>query len=346
MNGLRSNLQLGARIGSGYFGEVFLANDPVHGEVAAKVFRQQPGEPVADWQSRKAGLLTEAQRLKQATHHNVVQVFSLLESDNSDAVHLVMEYCRGGSLQRTFDNGPMSLSSVRKLTTEVAFGLQTLHVRGMLHRDIKPGNLLLSEEGVAKLGDFGLVTDNIILGYGSQAGYLDHVAPEVWNGSGTSVRSDIWALGMTVYRLLHGAEWYSRGPAAKSIVGAGGFADALKWLPHITPKWRRFVRKMLNDDPDARYRNANQVLSALAKLEAEPQWLCSVGASEAKWELQKRRRRTIVVWLTHGPRSFTWEARSEPLGAGNRRSLGGSTKRIGYMESEQQLRSFFAKKKF
>jgi serine/threonine-protein kinase len=55
---------------------------------------------------------------------------------------------------------------------------------------------------------------------------------------------------MTLYRLLHGAEWYSRGPAPRGIVRNGGFADTLQWLPHITPKWRRFIRKLLNDDPD------------------------------------------------------------------------------------------------
>src|SRR5262249_50868481 len=150
---------------------------------------------------------------------------NLLESDNSDAVHLVMEYCRRGSLQEVFERSPMNLAAVRKVATDITFGLQALHTRGMLHRDIKPGNVLLDESGVTKLGDYGLVTDNIILGYGSQAGYADHIAPEVWQGSGTSVRSDIWALGMTLYRLLHGAQWYSSSPTPRAVVPNGGFVD-------------------------------------------------------------------------------------------------------------------------
>jgi eukaryotic-like serine/threonine-protein kinase len=340
---LRSNLQIGPRINAGHFGEVFLANDDVHGEVAVKIIRRQPPEASAAWQIRRVALLAEGQRLKQATHRNVVQVFHLLESDECDAVHLVMEYCRGGSLQTAFENGPMQLAAVRKVTTDVSFGLQALHARGMFHRDIKPGNLLVDGEGIAKLGDFGLVTDNIILGYASQAGYLDHIAPEVWHGSGTSIRSDIWALGMTIYRLLHGAEWYSRSPAPRAVVRDGGFAGTLEWLPHITRGWRRFVRKMLNDDPNSRYQNANQIGSALAKLEAEPQWVCSVTPSEIRWELHKKGRRTIVVWEKHSARRFTWSAWSEPLGAGNKRTLGESTKRIGYNESQRQLREFFAK---
>jgi eukaryotic-like serine/threonine-protein kinase len=65
-----------------------------------------------------------------------------------------MEYCRGGSLQEVFEKGPMNVATARKVATEVTFGLQALHARRMLHRDIKPGNILLDGGGVVKLGDF------------------------------------------------------------------------------------------------------------------------------------------------------------------------------------------------
>jgi serine/threonine protein kinase len=68
MSGFKSNLKLGAKIGSGHFGDVYLAKDNVHGDVAVKVLRQQPGETAADWLERKAGLLQEGQHLSQATH--------------------------------------------------------------------------------------------------------------------------------------------------------------------------------------------------------------------------------------------------------------------------------------
>src|SRR4030088_309089 len=110
-----------------------------------------------------------------------------------------MALCPGGSLQTAFEAGPMTLPAVRKAGTEVLMGLTALHARQMLHRDIKPGNVLIDAEGGAKLGDFGLVTDDLVLGYGSQAGYYDHIAFEVWHGNGTSARSDIWAFGMTLF---------------------------------------------------------------------------------------------------------------------------------------------------
>src|SRR5208337_2332228 len=190
MNRLESNLQYGKALGSGHFGDVFLWTDDVHGEVAVKVFKQRVGESPKEWQARKADLLAEGQRLSHAAHTNVVQVHQLLESPTNDEILLVMEFCSGGSLQKHFEAGPMRLGEVRRYSTEIATGLHILHARGMLHRDIKPGNILITNRGVGKLGDFGLVTDNLILGYGSAAGYLDHLAPEVHGGAPTSPLND------------------------------------------------------------------------------------------------------------------------------------------------------------
>jgi eukaryotic-like serine/threonine-protein kinase len=343
MNVLKSNLQLGAPIANGYFGDVHLARDDVHGEVAVKVLRSTPGESAVDWAARKKGLLQEAQRLNQAAHANVVRVHYLLESDSEDAILLVMEACLGGSLQAAFDAGPMPLSDVLRISTEVCLGLNTIHARGMLHRDIKPGNILLSAANVAQIGDFGLVTDNLILGYGSQAGYSDHISPEVWNGAGTSVKSDVWALGMTIYRLLHGAQWYSRfSTDPRDVIRYGGFGASLPWLPHIPDKWRRAIRKMMHDETQKRYQTANQVMTALAALSCEPDWKCAVTANEIRWEREAKGRRVIVRWTRHSPRRHEWSAWSEPLGAGNRRSLGGSGGTLSYSESERQLKEFFA----
>ena len=85
-----------------------------------------------------------------------------------------------------------------------------------------------------------------MFGYASHAGYSDHLAYELWHGVGTSVRSDIWALGMTLYRLIYGADWYARAVKPRFIIKEGGFADKLTWLPHVPKRWRTVIRKMLH----------------------------------------------------------------------------------------------------
>ncbi|MFT0874992.1 serine/threonine protein kinase [Rhodopseudomonas palustris] len=339
---LISNLRIGPKIGNGHFGEVHLGSDDVHGPVAVKIFTKDTGETDGDWSARKNGLLAEGQRLSRAEHPNVVKVHALLESATSDAVHLVMDYCPGGCLQKKFELGPMTLAEVRRYATQVAMGLAALHARNLLHRDIKPANILLNRHGAAQLGDFGLVTDNIVLGYASQAGYSDHLAPEVINGGGTSVKTDVWALGMTLYRLIHGQEWYSRLPQPRHVVGRGGFARHLPWLPHVPKSWRTFIRTMLHDDTSSRYQSANEISGALAKLQTTPRWECSVSPHRVHWKCEQRKRRFFVTWDQTTSTLYDWKAWSEPIGSGNKRSLGGSTG-VTYDAAERELTAMFAR---
>lgn len=340
----KSNLKLGGKIGGGHFGDVHEGQDDAHGQVAVKVLRQQPGEAPADWQARKTGLLGEAQRLSQAAHANVVRVHGLLESETDDAILMVMEHCPRGSLQSAFDSGPMLLSEARRVSTDVCHGLAALHARGMLHRDIKPGNILLTANNVAQLGDFGLVTDNLILGYGSQAGYSDHIAYEVFHGAGTSTKTDVWALGMTIYRLLHGSQWYSELPAdPRDLIPDGDFATSLPWLPHIPDRWRRLIRKMMHDDTDHRYESADQVMSALAQVPTEPGWECDVKPGKVRWTRETKDRIISVAWTRHSKNEHEWIAKSDPKASGRSRTLGTSNGKIKRAQADEQLREFFSK---
>ncbi|QDI02529.1 serine/threonine protein kinase [Xanthomonas cerealis pv. cerealis] len=334
-------LQVGPKLGAGHFGVVYLGNDSVHGEVAVKVLERKNGQDDASWDTHKASFLSEAQNLSKAKHRNVVEVFHIEELPDGKSIRFCMAYCAGGSVQSAYENGPMDLKSVRKIATEVSMGLGALHARNMLHRDIKPGNILIDNQGVAKLGDFGLVTDRLIMGYGSVEGYSDHIAFEVWGGNPTSPRTDIWALGMTLYRLLHGQDWYERSPAPRHIVKNGGFANSLTWLPHIPKAWRTVIRRMLNDVPSARYQNAQELLNAFSKLPT-PSWTTAVSADKVVWQQLVGTRKKTVEWTMHSARSHSWSARSEPInGAGNTRSLGGSNGRVGLKPALRELSKFF-----
>jgi eukaryotic-like serine/threonine-protein kinase len=337
-----SDLQLGAAIGQGHFGDVFHGVDPAHGAVAVKVLGRKAVHDDATWPAYKASYLAEAKNLAKATHRHVVQVHHVVEAADGESVLICMAFCAGGSLQSHFDKGPMCLRSVRKAGTEVLMGLNTMHARGMIHRDIKPANILINGNGEAQISDFGLVTDDLILGYASQAGYSDHIAYEVWNGKGTSVKSDIWAVGMTLFRLLHGKIWYEEAPNPRDLVKNGGFVDTLKWLPHVPKAWRTFVRRALNDDPAGRFQNANQALAGLAALPVDTLWTTEVSADLVKWIQIKGKRQIIVEWKRISPRKHEWRAWSEPIGHGRSRFLDGSGGIVAQSQALVGLRKFFS----
>lgn len=335
-------LTLGAKLGSGFFGEVFLGQDSVHGQVAVKVLARKDGQPDDDWLNCKTSFLAEAQNLSKAKHRNVVQVHHIQEHPDGDSIRFCMAHCPGGSLQSAFDAGPMLLRRIRDVATEVCLGLGALHARGMLHRDIKPGNILIDGAGVAQLGDFGLVTDDLVMGYAEQAGYADHVAHEVWLGGGTSIKTDVWAFGMTLYRLLHGKTWYEESPAPRFIVRNGQFANSLDWLPHVPKAWRRLIRRMLNDDPALRYQTTAEVLNALSALPM-PGWLTTVTPGSIRWEESGVGRSKVVEWIRHGVRKHEWKAWSEPNGTtGRTRTLGESKGIVSNRQALRELERFFA----
>lgn len=340
MSSVVPELEIIRKLGSGHFGEVFLGKCGVHGDVAVKVLSRKPEHDDAAWMAIKQGFLAEAKHLSSASHRNVVQVYGIEELYNS--IRFTMAYCPGGSLQALYEQGPLTLARVHKVATDVLIGLGALHGKGMLHRDIKPGNILLDQAGLAKLGDFGLVTDDLLLGYGSAAGYRDHIAFEVWQGAGTSVKTDIWALGMTLFRLLHGEVWYVlQNEAPAEIVHEGGLVDRLHWLPHVPKPWRRVIRKMLADDPSARYANTGEVLNAISGLPIDPSWEVTVGPDMVRWQLGAPKRVKVVEWNLHSERRHEWKAWSQPLGAGRMMSLGHSQGVIGRKQVDRELESFF-----
>ena len=336
-----SHLTLGKEIGNGHFGVVHEGVDDLHGPVAIKIPRQRPGETDVAWHKRRAELLNEGQNLSRAKHPNVVQVHKLVTSTTSDDIRLVMEFCEGGSLQKCYERGPLPCPRVHQYATDLTHGLGALHDRGMIHRDIKPGNILVDQKGRAKLGDFGLVTDEIILGYADEAGYRDHLAPEVFLQGQTSTKTDIWALGMTLYRLLHGAQWYSAHTRPQLIVQDGGYADTLTWLPHISSKWRRLIRSMLNDSSNSRP-TISQIHNSLANLSSEIEWTCAPLPDGYKWTRDKQGRTHTVEWRVIGPKKLIWSAVSRPSnGAGRERTLASSPAAASLKQTAKELREFF-----
>lgn len=300
-------------LGNGAFGEVFAAVQQPYGDVAVKHIECGVGAVTsteAEWNALVAHLLKEADNLQKAEHEHVVRVHGVARDANRSHVYITTELCDGGSLESVIANGPIACGQAMPIVEQALLGLEALHVRGMVHRDLKPGNILL-KKGQAKLSDFGLVSDELILGYASQRGYIPHLAPEVIRDHITSRRTDVWAMGLTIFRLLNGEPWFRREQerlgmdypdGAKARVIRGNLGRDLEWMPHVHDRWRRFVRKALRDSSADRYANGGEMLTAHNKVRevSEPDWSCTHETDCLHWTAPFEKRTLHVEWSWTG----------------------------------------------
>jgi serine/threonine-protein kinase len=193
----------------------------------------------------------------------------------------------------------------RDILLDAANGLAKVHSIGLLHRDIKPSNLMLAADGKrVKIGDFGLVTDDLIYGMApaiNRIGYQFHAAPEVIRDKMGSVQSDVWAFGMTAYRLLHGRVFWEQNRLSGRALSEGRLLNRLHWLEHIPLEWRKFVSNALHEDPVRRTASADELIAQLHKLPVLPDWSCTYSDASCIWVL-KAKDKKFKVFFERDPR--------------------------------------------
>lgn len=349
-----SEFELLRRLGEGFFGEVWHARMQPHGDVAVKRIRREVGEQLQlkAWPEIREHLLKEAENLKKAQHKHVVQVYSVHWDEREDYVYIVTELC-DSSLADRIQEGPVTTYDGFLHMNHLLLGLGALHTQGMLHRDVKPSNILLKGAD-AKLADFGLATDELMNGYGDWNSYGPHRAPEIFEAGVTSTKTDIWATGVTAYRILNGDRWYTdemlrlgidwesdRARAVRTIC-APRFASSLSWMPHIPDAWIRFVRKALARDSNKRHADASEMLSALLNMKraSGAGWTCLHSEDHIEWSrLKKGGRQEVVRWS--GIYSDTQSCRVHTVGSSGERTrtiLQGAGTRSQVLS---ELRDFF-----
>ncbi len=197
---------LGEAIGAGAMAEVFIAHDKtLSRDVAVKILRTQyASEPEFLERFRR-----EATLAGSMSHPNLVQVHDLggLGSVAGDRPFIVMELLPGRTLADLIAKGPLAIDTAVTLTIEIAAGMAFAHRRGLVHRDLKPQNILLSEEGHAKVADFGLAqaaSDLQLTQPGTVWGTVQYISPEQAQGEPAGPYSDIYSLGIILYELLVG----------------------------------------------------------------------------------------------------------------------------------------------
>lgn len=199
-----SSYEFKETIGRGAFANVYRAINKLTGdEVAIKEIFIEDDDDILE-------LMCEIDLLKILKHRNIVKYHGFIKNDKKLLIFL--EYCSGGSLRNLYKkNGPLTEEQVVEFLKEMLQGLIYLHGQGVVHRDVKAANILLTNQGDIKLTDFGVstkVSTTTIKTY-SIAGTPNWMAPEIISMDGTSTASDIWSLGATIVELLTGEPLYS-----------------------------------------------------------------------------------------------------------------------------------------
>lgn len=184
-----SHYEVLERVGGGGMGEVFRARDTRLDRDVALKFLAPDRVPDADSRDR---LIREARAASKLDHPNVCTVYEIDEAADGE-LFIAMAYCRGGTLEQRLATTAPPAEEVVAIVVQVADGLAAAHAAGVVHRDVKPGNVMVSEDGRVKLVDFGLATGSTahVSRHGEAAGTTAYMAPEQIRGEVVDERADV-----------------------------------------------------------------------------------------------------------------------------------------------------------
>jgi eukaryotic-like serine/threonine-protein kinase len=253
-----------APLGSGGFGAVYLAEDTwIDKKVAVKIPHRQSldfGE-----------LLREPRLLASLSHPNIVTVLTAEKQDN--VFFIVMEYVPGDTLEQIIErDGALDLGRVLDYTCQICNAMDHAHRQGVIHRDLRPGNVLVTEHGMVKVADFGTSRFLEIAAHGTTViGSPPYMAPEQFQGKAVFA-SDIYSLGVTMYQMLTGSLPYrTPGPGDIERLIAGELTVPPRLRNNKIPKGiNDIVMKAMASDIATRYQRAADVLEAVLGARARP----------------------------------------------------------------------------
>ncbi len=273
-------------LGAGSMGTVYLAEDPLLKRgLAIKVVREGTGNSEVLQRFKR-----EAEISARLNHPNAITVYDVGEEPDLGP-YLVMEQVDGEALSDILKRGPLPPDAAMDLLIQAASALEAVHGLGILHRDIKPGNFMVSKDGRLKLMDFGIARSDQgrLTSTSAFLGTPAYAAPEVLSGARATEASDRWAFSLTAYELLAGDL-----PFTGEGVGAILYRiahEAPVFSPALAPAVTEVFRRALEKDPAARYPDLRTFLEAL--LEALPLSEAVRGAFQAQLAAPSRTTSTL-----------------------------------------------------
>ena len=209
----------------------------------------------------------EIMALSRITHRNVVQIFG--HGKSRRGIYFTMEFVDGQSLSRLLEDGPLSPRKAALFMAQLADGLATVHEAGVLHRDIKPNNILIDNSGTPKLVDFGLASftdaDVTHTGEGNIVGTHAFVPPELFDGEMSDEQSDLYQLGLVLYEMVSGVRALGKPDIAALITGRA--FENLKPIDEVMPildfELADIISSLLERDRKKRMTSAGQLRDRL-----------------------------------------------------------------------------------
>ena len=308
---LTDRYELAELLGRGGMGEVRVAEDRRLGrQVAVKLLRSD----LAANPRVRSRFEDEAKAAAQLAHPNVVAVFDTGEHDGIPFI--VMERLPGGTLAQEIAKGPLSPERATDVAVQVLGALGAAHAAGIVHRDVKPGNVLLTDGPVVKVGDFGIAKGAEGLDRttaGTVLGTPCYVAPERLAGEPATAAADIYSVGVLLYEALAGVSPFTA-PDAMGVahqVSTGAGRPLLSVRPDVDPELAAVVDRAMALDPHERFSSAAAMTAALQPAEADADVTAALTRAvassdstqvltapvEAPVELRPERMRLPLGWL-------------------------------------------------
>jgi TolB-like protein/Tfp pilus assembly protein PilF len=255
-----------APVGGGGMGIVYKAIDERLGRTVALKFLQPRFGPDDSAAER---FRHEARTVAALEHPNICTVHEIGETDDGQ-LYIAMPLYDGHTLQRRIADGPLPVDEAVAIAVQVARGLAKAHARGIVHRDVKPSNVFVTDDGVVKLLDFGIakLADVTLTGAGTMLGTAAYMSPEQARGEPVDHRSDLWSLGVLLYEMLAGRRAFP-GDAASVVLESiqhGRPVPLADHRPDVPPALARLVETLLAKAPDARPASAQALERALLAL--------------------------------------------------------------------------------
>jgi len=269
-------------IGAGGMGEVYRAKDTrLDRTVAIKILPAK----IADNPEFKERFDREAKAISSLNHANICTLYDIGQENGID--YLVMEFLEGETLSERLSRGPIPYDEMIQIAVQIASGLDSAHLQGLIHRDLKPGNVMLTSEGT-KLLDFGLAKAQFnggavegtaitqttpLTGANTILGTMQYMAPEQLEGKEADARSDIFAFGAVMYEMLTGKKAFE-GTSSATLIAAIIERDPVSIsviMPMTPPLFERLVKKCLSKDPRKRWQSASD-------LSDELRWISQAGS--------------------------------------------------------------------